>query len=180
MSQSSSGLGSSNSEEEEEEEDDEDEDEDAEMIAVPHSPSSKALVPFTPRSVAEDHTLQELVNFCKFNVRFSHCRTYLTISDGIVLKETVTSPGPRKEWFPFTVTNPAFFHAVIGSTASLLAYAKRAEADNVEYFYHRGQAISLVNKAISNGEAATEDVFATVACFIQQDVSHITSWRNGF
>jgi hypothetical protein len=80
------------------------------------------------------------------------------------------SPGPRKEWFPFTVRNAAFFHAVIGSTASLLAYKKNVEADNVDYFYHRGQAISLVNKAISDGDAATENVIATVAVFIQQDV----------
>lgn len=87
-----------------------------------------------------------------------------------VLEETVTSPGPRKEWFPFTVSNAAFFHAVIGSTASHLAYKRNVEADNVDYFYHRGQAISLVNKAISDGDAATEGVVAAVACFIQQDV----------
>lgn len=58
----------------------------------------------------------------------------------------------------------------MGSTASHLAYKRNQDGDNVDYFYHRGQAIALVNKAISDGNAAREGVIATVAAFIQQDV----------
>ena len=95
---------------------------------------------------------------------------HLVADATFVLEETVTAPGPRRDWLPFIVSNAAFFHAVMGSTASHLAYKRNVEADNVDYFYHRGEAISLVNKAISDGDVATEAVVATVACFVQQDV----------
>ncbi|KAG0648482.1 hypothetical protein D0Z07_5251 [Hyphodiscus hymeniophilus] len=57
----------------------------------------------------------------------------------------------------------------MGSTSSHLAYKRQKDGDNVGYFYHRGQAITLVNKAIVDGTAATEGIIATVACFLQQD-----------
>jgi hypothetical protein len=87
-----------------------------------------------------------------------------------VNEKTVTSPGPRREWFPLAARNSAFFHAIMGASSSHLAYKRNQDGDNVGYFYHRGQAISLVNKAISDGNAATEGIIATVAAFIQQDV----------
>jgi hypothetical protein len=80
------------------------------------------------------------------------------------------SPGPRKEWVSFAAQDSAFFHALIGSTASHLAYKRNQDGDNIDYFHHRGKAISLVNKAISNGNAATEGIVGTVAAFLQQDV----------
>jgi hypothetical protein len=32
---------------------------------IPRSPSSKAVTPYTPRSEAEDLSLQELINYCE-------------------------------------------------------------------------------------------------------------------
>jgi hypothetical protein len=87
-----------------------------------------------------------------------------------VIEQTVTSPGPRKGWFPFMANDVAFFHCLMGSTSSHLAYKRNQDGDNFGYFYHRGQAISLVNKAMANGTAGTAGIIATVAAFVQQDV----------
>jgi hypothetical protein len=87
-----------------------------------------------------------------------------------VIEKTVTSPGTRKEWFPFATRDSAFFHAIMAGTSSHLAYKRCQDGDNVGYFHHRGAAISLVNKAISDGNAARKEIIATVAAFLQQDV----------
>lgn len=41
-------------------------DDDEDNVSIPHSPSSKALAPYAPKSEAEDLTLQELVNYCEY------------------------------------------------------------------------------------------------------------------
>ncbi|KAL5316271.1 hypothetical protein ACEPPN_015316 [Leptodophora sp. 'Broadleaf-Isolate-01'] len=122
-------------------------------IVIPRTPSSKAIAPYTCRSDAEDASLQLLIN---------HYVTFIT-------QKTVTSPGPRREWFPFAVRESAFFHAMMAGTASHLAYMRNESGDNAEYFYHRGAAISLVNRGIASGKAATEGIIATVAAFTQQE-----------
>lgn len=60
---------------------------------------------------------------------------------------------------------------MMAGTASHLAYMRNESGDNAEYFYHRGAAISLVNRGIASGKAATEGIIATVAAFTQQEVS---------
>lgn len=122
-------------------------------ITIPPTPSSKAIAPYTCRSDAEDASLQLLIN---------HYVTFIT-------QKTVTSPGPRREWFPLAVRESAFFHAMMAGTASHLAYMRNESGDNAEYFYHRGAAISLVNTAIASGKATTEGIIATVAAFTQQE-----------
>lgn len=41
-------------------------DDDEDNVLIPRSPSSKALAPYLPKTEAEDLTLQELVNYCKY------------------------------------------------------------------------------------------------------------------
>ena len=57
MQQSSSGSSRTGSSQDGDDEDN---------ISIPQSPSSKAITPYTPKSEAEDISLQELVNYCEY------------------------------------------------------------------------------------------------------------------
>ena len=85
----------------------------------------------------------------------------------VVTAQTVTNVGPRFEWYPLAVRDEAFFHAVISSTASHAAYLQDVDLPR-NFFYHRGQAIRLVNDRIAKG-AHDEGIINAVAVFSQQE-----------
>ena len=69
---------------------------------------------------------------------------------------TTTPPGPRKEWFPFALTDPALFHAILSIAAAHIAGLKRSRP-SFAYFQHRGEVIRIVSERISSGYKASDD-----------------------
>ncbi|KAL3422887.1 hypothetical protein PVAG01_04634 [Phlyctema vagabunda] len=116
-----------------------------------HSPSSRAMAPYVPASQAADRKLQFLIHH------------YCTV----VVQESVTSVGPRYEWFPFALRNKAFFHSVMSSTSSHAAYLQQVDLPK-DFFYHRGEAIRMLNAQIAAGRH-DEGTINTVAVFSQQE-----------
>ena len=88
----------------------------------------------------------------------------------VVTANSVTSPGPRFEWYPLCVRDEAFFHAVISSTSSHAAYLQQVNLP-FSFFRHRGQAIRLLNQRIAR-EAHDEGTINTIAVFSLQEVPH--------
>jgi hypothetical protein len=88
-----------------------------------------------------------------------------------VTEKTVVNVGPRFEWYPLAVRDEAFFHAVISSTSSHAAYMQQVELPR-NFYYHRGEAIRLVNKRILDG-AHDEGTINTIAVFSQQEVNSV-------
>ena len=86
----------------------------------------------------------------------------------VVTAKTVTNVGPRFEWYPLAVQDEAFFHAVISSTSSHAAYLQDVDLPR-NFFFHRGEAIRLVNSRIAKG-AHDEGTMNAIAVFTQQEV----------
>lgn len=85
----------------------------------------------------------------------------------LVAGQTVTCVGPRFEWYPLAVRDEAFFHAVMSSTSSHAAYRQGLDLPR-NFFFHRGEAIRLLNEKISSG-MYDEGTINTVAVFVQQE-----------
>jgi hypothetical protein len=86
----------------------------------------------------------------------------------VVTARTVTNVGPRFEWYPLAVQDEAFFHAVISSTSSHAAYLQDVDLPR-NFYFHRGEAIRLVNARIAEG-AHDEGTINAIAVFSQQEV----------
>ncbi|KAL2074900.1 hypothetical protein VTL71DRAFT_8680 [Oculimacula yallundae] len=115
------------------------------------NPPPKVVAPYAPQSELEDASLRFLVHY------------YVTV----VVERTVTCVGPRWEWYPLAVQDPAFFHALISSTSSHAAYLQQVALPQ-NFYLHRGEAIRLVNERIRRG-AHDEGTINTVALFSQQE-----------
>lgn len=84
---------------------------------------------------------------------------------------TTTPPGPRKQWFPFALTDPALFHATLLIAASHIAGSKRSRPSSA-YFQHRGEVIQIVSDRISNGfEAASDGTVGAISMLLVTDVN---------
>jgi len=118
---------------------------------LPRSLNHKAIAPYNPKTELEDSYLRFLIHH------------YVTI----VTEKTVVNVGPRFEWYPLAVRDQAFFHAVISSTSSHAAYMQQVELPR-DFYYHRGEAIRLVNKRIVEG-AHDEGTINAIAVFSQQE-----------
>ena len=86
----------------------------------------------------------------------------------MVAAKTVTCVGPRFEWYPLAVRDEAFFHAVMSSTSSHAAYKQGVDLPK-NFFFHRGEAIRLLNEKIVAG-VHDEGSINTCAVFVQQEV----------
>ncbi|KAG4431942.1 hypothetical protein IFR05_012587 [Cadophora sp. M221] len=115
------------------------------------NPPPKAVAPYKPKSELEDASLRFLIHH------------YVTV----VVERTVTCVGPRWEWYPMAVRDPAFFNAVISSTSSHAAYLQQVDLPK-NFFHHRGEAIRLLNERIRQG-AHDEGTINTIATFCQQE-----------
>ncbi|KAK0124635.1 hypothetical protein ONS95_009582 [Cadophora gregata] len=115
------------------------------------NPPPKAVAPYTARSELEDASLRFLIHH------------YVTV----IVERTVTCVGPRWEWYPLAVRDPAFFNALISSTSSHAAYLQQVDLPR-NFFYHRGEAIRLLNERIRQG-AHDEGTINCVALFSQQE-----------
>jgi hypothetical protein len=76
-------------------------------------PRSKAIAPYTASSELEDSNLRSLIWHCRssfYNQTTGSQTNELDVT--VVTATTVTSPGPRFEWYPLCVRDEAFFHAV--------------------------------------------------------------------
>jgi hypothetical protein len=93
----------------------------------------------------------------------------------LVAGQTVTCVGPRFEWYPLAVRDEAFFHAVMSSTSSHAAYRQGVDLPR-NFFFHRGEAIRLLNEKISSG-MYDEGTINTVAVFVQQEVRLLLCWQ---
>lgn len=87
----------------------------------------------------------------------------------VVTERRVTNCAPRFGWYPLAVRDIAFFHAVISSTSSHAAYLQQVELPR-NFYYHRGEAIRLVNERIASG-AHDEGTINAIAVFSQQEVN---------
>lgn len=85
-----------------------------------------------------------------------------------VTAKTVTCVGPRFEWYPLAVRDEAFFHAVMSSTSSHAAYKRGVDLPK-NFFFHRGEAIRLLNEKIASG-IYDEGTINTCGVFVQQEV----------
>lgn len=92
----------------------------------------------------------------------------------IVTAKTVTNVGPRFEWYPLAVRDDAFFHALISSTSSHAAYMQKVELPR-NFYFHRGEAIRIVNERLANG-AHDEGTINAIAVFAQQEVGIPLHW----
>lgn len=92
----------------------------------------------------------------------------------MVAARTVTCVGPRFEWYPLAVRSESFFHAVMSSTSSHAAYKQGVDLPR-NFFFHRGEAIRLLNEQIASG-AHDEGTINTVAVFVQQEVWPLLCW----
>lgn len=115
------------------------------------SPQHKAVTPYTPGSVKEELYLRFLIHF------------FVTV----VTAEKVTNVGPRFEWYPLAVHDDAFFHALISSVSSHVAYNKREE-DPRDFYYHKGIAIRMINDRLARG-FHDEGTINTVVIFALQE-----------
>ncbi|KAH7360934.1 hypothetical protein BKA65DRAFT_195375 [Rhexocercosporidium sp. MPI-PUGE-AT-0058] len=115
------------------------------------NPPPKAIAPYKPKSELEDASLRFLIHH------------YVTV----VVERTVTCVGPRWEWYPLAVRDAAFFNAVISSTSSHAAYLQQVDLPR-NFYFHRGEAIRLVNERIRQG-AHDEGTINAVAVFSQQE-----------
>ncbi|KAH6701949.1 hypothetical protein DL95DRAFT_57264 [Leptodontidium sp. 2 PMI_412] len=115
------------------------------------NPPPKAVAPYKPKSELEDASLRFLIHH------------YVTV----IVERTVTCVGPRWEWYPLAVRDPAFFNALISSTSSHAAYLQQVDLPR-SFFFHRGEAIRLLNERIRQG-AHDEGTINTVAVFSQQE-----------
>jgi hypothetical protein len=93
----------------------------------------------------------------------------------MIAARTVTCVGPRFEWYPLCVRDEAFFHAVMASTSSHAAYKQGVDLPK-NFFFHRGEAIRLLNKKLASG-VNDEGTINTVAVFCQQEVRSLLPWR---
>jgi hypothetical protein len=66
------------------------------------------------------------------------------------------------------VRDDAFFHALISSTSSHVAYNKREE-DPKDFYHHKGIAIRMINDRLARG-FHDEGTINTVAIFALQEV----------
>ncbi|KAL5326513.1 hypothetical protein ACEPPN_004199 [Leptodophora sp. 'Broadleaf-Isolate-01'] len=121
------------------------------------NPPPKAVAPYKPKSELEDASLRFLIHHCKYpatqdmyKADTTHCRcngNCRTDSD----------------------MHPAFFNALISSTSSHAAYLQQVDLPR-SFFFHRGEAIRLLNERIRQG-AHDEGTINTVAVFSQQEAS---------
>lgn len=134
-----------------------------------HSPQHKAVAPYVPRSDAEELNVRFLINYCAY---IYSLRKVLLETDSadvtLVAAKTVTCVGPRFEWYPLAVRDEAFFHAVMSSTSSHAAYRQGVDLPK-NFFFHRGEAIRLLNDKIASG-IHDEATINTCAIFVQQEV----------
>jgi hypothetical protein len=131
------------------------------------SPQHKAVAPYVPRSDAEELNMRFLIHYCTLSPIYKELKADLA-DVTLVAAQTVTCVGPRYDWYPLAVRDEAFFHAVMSSTSSHAAYNQQVDLPR-NFFFHRGEAIRLLNAKLCKREY-DEGTINTVAVFVQQEV----------
>ena len=84
---------------------------------------------------------------------------------------TFTAPGPRNQWFPKALVDPAFYHSLMMISAGNVAGLQGKPAPQ-SFWYHRGEAIRQINARLTQIElAASDHTIATIAVLSIADVS---------
>ncbi|KAH6681710.1 hypothetical protein B0J14DRAFT_648123 [Halenospora varia] len=108
-------------------------------------PSSKAVAPYSPTSASED--------------------AHILVT--VIVERTLTSVGPRYDWYPLAVRDEAYFHILMSSVASHAAYLQQTEQP-WSIYYHRGESIRLLNERIQR-EDHDEGTLNCICMFSQQE-----------
>lgn len=108
-----------------------------------------------------------LIHYCTLSPIYKELKADLA-DVTLVAAQTVTCVGPRYDWYPLAVRDEAFFHAVMSSTSSHAAYNQQVDLPR-NFFFHRGEAIRLLNAKLCKREY-DEGTINTVAVFVQQEV----------
>ncbi|KAH8663580.1 hypothetical protein BGZ60DRAFT_70815 [Tricladium varicosporioides] len=85
----------------------------------------------------------------------------------VIVERTLTSVGPRYDWYPLAVRDEAYFHILMSSVASHAAYLQQTEQPRSIY-YHRGESIRLLNERIQR-EDHDEGTLNCICMFSQQE-----------
>ncbi|TAQ85203.1 hypothetical protein B7494_g6471 [Chlorociboria aeruginascens] len=131
------------------------------------NPAPKAASPYSPKSDFEDRHLRFLIHHCKV-FKFDENRHANGSVVTFVTAKTVVSAGPRFEWYPLAVRDEAFFHAVISITSAHVTRLLDRQLHR-SYYFHRGEAIKLVNDRLAEG-AHDEGTINTIVVFGLQEV----------
>ena len=95
-------------------------------------------------------------------------------TDNQVFVKSSIPVNPKGEWFPYAISDPAVLHATLCCSAA--HYTLLGGGNGcipLEYYYHKGEAIRLINERLGDPVRRTSDgTLAAIACLASLEVSN--------